>query len=97
MQELNTMSDTPVAIASGSLVKHSQVNFQPPELDRIKACVFKNIGVVARAFCESELSMMCALTQGKAQIGTVDNYEGKFCIFIEYQGIQVLKPVHAIH
>lgn len=67
------MSDTLVPIASSSLVKHSHVNFQPPELERIRACVFKNIGVVARAFCESELSMLCALQQGKAQIGTVDN------------------------
>lgn len=91
------MSDTNLPTASDSLIKHSQVNFKPPELERIKACIFKNIRVVARAFCESELSMLSALRQGKAQIGTVDNYEGKYCIFIEYQGIQVLKPVHAVH
>ncbi len=83
--------------APGSLIKRSMVNFQPAEVERITACVFKSIRVVARTFCESELSMLCAIREGEAQIGTVDNYEGHFCIFIEYQGMQVLKPVHAIH
>lgn len=83
--------------APSLLIKRSSVNFQPAELERIKACVFNNIRVVARAFCESELSMVCAIREGEVQIGTVENYEGHFCIFIEYQGMQVLKPVHAIH
>lgn len=83
--------------ATDSLIKRSLVNFQPPELERIRACIFKSIGVVARAFCESELTMLCAIRENHVEIGTVDNYLGRFCIFIEYQGLQVLKPVHAIH
>ena len=90
------MTSVPIP-ANQSLIKRSHVNFQPPELEQIKACLFKSIRVVARAFCESELSMLSAIRAGEADIGTVSNYQGNFCIFIEYQGMQILKPVHAIH
>ncbi len=83
--------------ANQSLVKRSHVNFQPAELDQIKACIFRCIRVVARAFCESELTMLSAIRDGKVNIGTVKDYQGNFCIFIEYQEMQILKPVHAIH
>ena len=89
------MTNVPIP-ANQSLVKRSHVNFQPVELDRIKACIFKCIRVVARAFCESELTMLSAIQDGEVDIGTVD-YQGNFCIFIEYQEMQILKPVHAIH
>ena len=91
------MTNLPAAAATKSLIKRSLVNFRPAELEQIKACIFKSIGVVARAFCESELTMLCAVREGRAEIGTVDNYQGQFCIFIELEGLQVLKPVHAIH
>ncbi len=96
LNQLQPMNTLPKA-ATDSLIKRSLVNFQPPELERIRACIFKSIGVVARAFCESELTMLCAIRENQVEIGTVDNYLGHFCIFIEYQGLQVLKPVHAIH
>ena len=91
------MTNLPASAATKSLIQRSLVNFQPAELERIKACIFKSIGVVARAFCESEMSMLCAVREGRAEIGTVGNYKGQFCIFIEFEGLQVLKPVHAIH
>ena len=90
------MTSVPIP-ANQSRVKRSHVNFQPAELDQIKACILKCIRVVARAFCESELTMLSAIRDGEVDIGTVNNYQGKFCIFIEYQGMQILKPVHAIH
>lgn len=79
------------------LVNRALVNFSPDEYERIKAAVVQNIAVVARAFCESELSMLCAIRNGDALIGTVNNNQGVFCIYIEFQGRQALKPVHVIH
>ena len=79
------------------LINRALVNFQPKEYDRIKKSVLRNIDVVARAFCESELSMLCAIRNGEALIGTVNDHMGVFCIYLEFQGQQVLKPVHAIH
>lgn len=80
-----------------TLINKALVNFQPAEYERIKQILLKKIDVVAGAFCESELSMLCAVRSGKARIGTMSDYKGRFCIYIEYQGIQVLKPVHATH
>ena len=91
------MSSNEPTSTSNSLINRALVNFQPSEMERIKETVFRNIDVVARAFCESELSMLCAIRSGEAQIGTVNDHEGRFCIYIEYQGTQVLKPVHSIH
>ncbi len=79
------------------LVNRALVNFKPDEYERIKTAVMQNIDVVARAFCESALSMLCAVRNGDAVIGTVNNYQGEFCIYIEFQGRQALKPVHVIH
>ncbi|MFK7814768.1 MAG: hypothetical protein AB8B92_00380 [Gammaproteobacteria bacterium] len=79
------------------LVNRALVNFNPDEYERIKTAVMQNIAVVARAFCESELSMLCAIRSGDAVIGTVNNDQGVFCIYIEFQGRQALKPIHVIH
>ena len=85
------------SLESGPLVNRALVNFQPDEYGRIKEAVLSNIDVVARAFCESELSMLCAIRNGDALIGTVNDHMGVFCIYLEFQGQQVLKPVHVIH
>ncbi len=79
------------------LVNRALVNFEPDEYERIKNAVEQNIDVVARSFCESELSMLCAIRNGEALIGTVNDYQGTFCIYIEFQGWHALKPVHVIH
>jgi hypothetical protein len=79
------------------LVNRALVNFKPEEYERIRAAVEQNIEVVADAFCESRFSMLCALRDGDAVIGTVSDYQGDFCIYIEFQGRQILKPVHVIH
>lgn len=91
------MSANGPSSSTNSLINRALVNFHPPEIERIKESVLRNIDVVARAFCESKLSMLCAIRSGEAQIGTVNDYEGCFCIYIEYQGNQVLKPVYSIH
>lgn len=90
-------SDQHHSLEQEPLVNRALVNFNPDEYERIKMAVIQNINVVARAFCESELSMLCAIRNGEAVIGTVNNDQGEFCIYIEFQGRQALKPVHVIH
>ncbi len=89
--------DTPENNPTPVTINRNLINFEPPEYDRIKQTLIKRIDVVARAFCDTELNMLHAINSGTAQIGTINDYEGCFCIYIEYQGTQVLKPVHVLH
>ena len=79
------------------LINTNLVDFQPEEYEKIKATLLRRIDVVARSFCETEYDMMRAIKHGDARIGTVSDNFGRFCIFIEYRGTQVLKPVHVLH
>ncbi|QMU61613.1 MAG: hypothetical protein GKR92_07845 [Gammaproteobacteria bacterium] len=91
------MDSTKHSLEQEPLVNRTLVNFKPDEYERIKTAVEQNIDVVARTFCESELSMLCAIRNGDVVIGTVNDHQGAFCIYIEFQGRQALKPVHVIH
>ncbi len=91
------MASTQASIRSKPLINRALVNFHPPEYKRIKETLLRRIDVIARAFCESEINMLRVISSGEAQIGTINDYEGSFCIYIEYQGAQVLKPVHVLH
>ncbi len=91
------MTENQPSSASRPLINRALVNFQPAEYERIKESVLRSIDVVARAFCESKWSMLCAIRNGEARIGTVNDYEGSFCVYIEYQGTQLIKPVRSIH
>ncbi len=85
------------SLVHSPLINRALVNFKPHEYERIKESVLNNIDLVARAFCEPELSMLCAIRSGDARIGTVNDHMGVFCVYLEFQGRQVLKRVHAIH
>ena len=80
-----------------ALINRNLVNFRPVEFEKIKETLLRRVDVLARAFCETQDTMINAIKSGTARIGTVDDYEGSFCIYIEFQGTQVLKPVHSIH
>ena len=80
-----------------SLINRNLVDFNPPEFEKIKSTLIKDIDVVARSFCESELTMLHAINTGKAKLGAINDYRGVFCIYIEYLGTQVFKPVHVCH
>lgn len=84
-------------IKSKQLINRTLVDFKPEELEKIKTTIIQDIEIVARSFCESELTMLHALNTGKAEIGVLNDYAGKFCIYIEYSGTQVIKPVHVCH
>jgi len=90
-------SDHHCSLEQETLVNRALVNFNPDEYERIKTAVMQNIDVAAGAFCESELSMLCAIRTGDAVIGTVNDNQGVFCIYIEFQGRQALKSVYVIH
>ena len=79
------------------LINRKLVNFNPAEFEKIKTTLIQDIEVVARSFCESEITMLHAINTGKAQIGVLNDHAGKFCIYIEYSGTQVIKPVHVCH
>ncbi len=79
------------------IINRKLVNFDPPEYEKIKSTLINDIDVVARSFCESELTMLNAIKSGKVHIGVLDNYSGNYCIYIEYSGAQVIKPVHVCH
>lgn len=79
------------------LINRNFVDFHPPEYEKIKSTLINDIDVVAKSFCESELDMLIAIKSGEAQIGVLHNYTGDYCIYIEYSGAQVLKPVHVCH
>ena len=84
-------------VASGQIINRKLVNFKPPEYEKIKSTLIQDIAIVARSFCESELTMLHAINSGTARFGTINNYLGSFCIYIEYVGTQVIKPVHVCH
>ncbi len=73
------------------------MDFNPPEFEKIKSTLIQDIDIVARSFCESELTMLHAINSGQVQIGVLNDHTGKFCIYIEYLGTQVIKPVHVCH
>ena len=73
------------------------IDFDPVEFKKIKETLLRRIDVVARAFCETEQNVKHAIRTGQARIGTLNDNFGRFCIYIEYQGIEVLKPVHVLH
>ena len=82
---------------TNSLFNKKLVKYHPEEVEKFKKILIRQIDVVARSFCEPKNTMLNAVNTGKAKIGSVVNHDGVFCIFIEYQGIQVLKPIHVIH
>ena len=79
------------------LINKNLVNFTPLNFEKIKSTLIQDIDVVARSFCETEITMLHAINSGKAQIGVLNNYAGDFCIYIEYLGTQVIKPIHIVH
>ena len=80
-----------------SLISTDLVDFKPVKFEKIKETLVRRVDVIARAFCETQQTILHAINTGTAKIGTVNDYEGCFCIYIEYQGTQVLKPVHVLH
>ena len=79
------------------IINRKLVDFRPVAYEKIKSTLIQDIDVVAKSFCESEITMLHAINTGKAKIGTLNDYAGQFCIYIEYQGTQVIKPVHVCH
>ena len=79
------------------LINRKLVDFKPQEFEKIKTTLIKDIEIVAKSFCESEITMLHAINSGKAQIGVLNDYTGQFCIYIEYLGTQLIKPVHVCH
>ena len=84
-------------VASSSLVNRKLVNFAPEEYERIKSTLIQDIDVVARSFCETEITMLHALRTGQLLIGTLSDYKGDFCIYLEFMGTQVIKPIKVCH
>lgn len=83
--------------ASNNLVNRKLVNFNPDEFEKIKSTVIQDIDVVARFFCETEIRMLHAIRTGQLIIGTLNDYKGDFCIYLEYLGTQVIKPIRVCH
>lgn len=79
------------------IINRKLVDFKPAAFEKIKTTLIQDIDVVAKSFCESENTMLHAINTGKAKIGALYDYAGQFCIYIEYQGTQVIKPVHVCH
>ena len=84
-------------VASNTLINRKLVNFNPDEYEKIKSTVIKDIDVVARLFCDTEITMLHAIRTGELLIGTLNDYKGDFCIYLEYLGTQVIKPIRACH
>ena len=79
------------------LVRRELINFNPPEAEKLKDTLLQDIDIVARTFCESEITMRHAITTGKLRLGTISDYRGEFCIYLEYLGTQVIKPIYVCH
>ena len=80
-----------------NVINPKLVDFQPEDFEKIKATLIRRVDVVARSFCETEMTMLRAIESGQAKIGTINDMYGRFCIYMEYQGTHVLKPVHVLH
>ena len=91
------MSSTNNQTQREQMIDPKLINFHPEEFKKIKETLLRRIDVVARAFCETEQNISNAIKSGQARIGTLNDNFGRFCIYIEYQGIEVLKPVHVLH
>ncbi len=83
--------------ANHNLINRKLVNFEPTDFERIKTALLQDIDVVARLFCDCELNMIQAIHTGKLLIGTLDDYRGDFCIYLEYLSIQIIKPIRVCH
>jgi hypothetical protein len=83
--------------ANHNLISRKLVNFQPEDYERIKQTLLQDITVVARLFCDSEMNMIQAINTGQLLIGTLDDYRGDFCIYLEYLCMQVIKPIRVCH
>ena len=53
------------------MINRNLVDFRPPEFEKIKTTLIQDIDVVARSFCESEITMLHAINTGKAEIGVL--------------------------
>ena len=91
------MSSTNNQTQREQMIDPKRINFYPEEFNKIKETLLRRIDVIARAFCETEQNISNAIKSGQARIGTLNDNFGRFCIYIEYQGIEVLKPVHVLH
>lgn len=91
------MASNKLQIQLKNFINPNLVDFQPEDFEKIKATLIRRVDVVARSFCETEMTMLKAIESGQAKIGTINDNFGRFCIYLEYQGTQVLKPVHVLH
>ena len=78
-------------------IPHSLVDFTPNCLRRLRRHLMTELKTLAWQFCETEEKMIHALNTNQVLIGILDSFRGKRCVFLEYNGIQVVAPVHERH
>ena len=78
-------------------IQHKQVDFSPRFLRRLKCCLVSELHKLCEYFSETESDMLQAINNGQMLIGLLHSFQGRRCLFLEYNQIQVIVPVHEVH
>ena len=79
-------------------IEHQQVDFTARCLQRLKHYLASTeLKSLSKQFCVTEEVMLHAIHSKQILIGILNSFHGRRCVFLEYNGIQLVAPVYERH